>query len=156
MVFSCLQVADRLTWIGLQILSIWITHIYSTFLLTDPEVFLMLLHNSIRCCTATVKVPLYVIGEGNFTRGRTGGSSWWCWCQCFSCGCRVWSFSLGWLEWWTNVDIDWWIAGWSIDRTVGGMLGKKQSRIVWEQRMTTWMLYHLSVCFFFPICLPFL
>lgn len=33
---------------------IWIAFLYSSSLLADPEVFLMLLHNSIRCCIATV------------------------------------------------------------------------------------------------------
>lgn len=52
--------------------------LFSTFLLADPEVFLM-------CCTTLsdaalqqCKCLLYVTGEGDFIEGRTGGSDWWC------------------------------------------------------------------------------
>lgn len=73
--------------------------LFSTFLFSDPEVFLMLLHNSIGCCIATVQVCLYVTREGDARgeqvapaggadastsslakwpeRGIFGGDGWW-------------------------------------------------------------------------------
>lgn len=107
---------DSFFFFFIYILSTGIT-LFSTFLLTDPEVFLMLLHNSFWCCIATVQVSLYVTGEGDFSKGRTGGSNWWCWCQCFSSGWVVRLGSFG-GDSWRVLDIwvmDWWIAGWMID-----------------------------------------
>ena len=95
--------------------------LFLTFLLTDPEVFLMLLHNSVWCCIATVQVSLYVTGEGDFSRGRTGGCD--CWCGCLSSG---WVNQLG-NFWWGRLQgcgplsdgltysrmSDWWLMeGW--------------------------------------------
>lgn len=116
--------------------------LFSTFLLTDPEVFLMLLHNSVWCCIATVLVSLYVTGEGGFSGGRTGGSDWWCWCQCFSAGWLVWvaRFWWRWLQDWTDVDswmMDWWIArrmfwwlmsGWKQEGWDGGKEAEQKRR----------------------------
>lgn len=90
--------------------------LFSTFLLTDPEVFLMLLHNSVWCCIATVQVSLYVTGEGDFSKRRTGGSDWWYWCQCFSFGCVAWlrSSSEGGRRVWQTSDglMDIWMNDW--------------------------------------------
>lgn len=86
-----------------------------TSLLTDPEVFLMLLHNSVLCCIATLRVSLYVTGEG-FQRGEIR----WIWLVVLMPVLLLWlsgptrELWLGWLECcghdglmdsWTK---DWW------------------------------------------------
>lgn len=105
--------------------------LHSTSLLADPEVFLMLLHNSVWFCIATLRVSLYVTGEGYFSE-RTGGHdglalapvplSWLAgpaWMFAWGGGWRV----------LTDVDggmMDWCFSGWMIDKVVG-MGGKRQS-----------------------------
>lgn len=103
----------------------------STSLHADPEVFLMLLHNSVWFCIATLRVSLYVTGEGYFSK-RTGGHdglalapvplSW------LASPARMFAWGGGWRVL-TDVDggmMDWCFSGWMIDKVVG-MGGKRQS-----------------------------
>ncbi len=112
-----LQVTDRPTLTTQFLYSLHLNNsvdiLFSTFLLTDPEVFLMPLHNSVWCCIATVQVSLYVTVRGEQV-APTGGA------DISGSSVAEWSdwFWWRWLEGWTNVDtrmIDWWIAGWMIN-----------------------------------------
>lgn len=150
--------------------------LFSTFLLSDPEVFLMLLHNSIWCCIATVS--LYVTGKGGILgRGEqvaaTGGA------DASASTLAEWSdlgsFGGDWLEGWTDKWLkddeglmdrwrnDWWLmGGWMQEGCDGGKNRREEecgSRgpqakhsganlgRAWLSLLLTW-LYHLSLYVF--------
>lgn len=145
MVYSHLQVTDRPTLTTRFSHSLHLNNsvdiLFSTFLLTDPEVFLMLLHNSVWCCIATVQVSLYVTGEGDFSEGGeqvapTGGAD------------ASASLLAEWSDWGVLVGMaggvvdrwmmDWWIAGrmiddwWEDECRKGGKEAEQKRGGVWE------------------------